>query len=358
MAYTSDLRVKNILTDIDYNVRQKLHDLNINVDLQFRLFDESKEDALLWENGGLTFNDPIINRSLGSNDGAWAIDNVPLLVVEGTFGTERGQFGDGQLNRISHPLGPAMNGYYGLIMVPLNGRSFIKKGTMNDICSENISYNSCPLRKSMALFAINASSIYEGFYLIMDPYKQEAIKDLLLQLIKKHLGLDNTLQEITDAILSSLRTYVGNFRYGERSKEWLDTIYYTDGTSNDDVCRYFTHNLESLTLSSKRDGHGLLGKNLIDMHLAREKSTAIFIRMGRDDFNTLLRRNSKEFQFIYQNPRIDVYNFDDLVFDDHDLRNRVYNIRRQNLFVNRINDLKVELQNAFQNGTIKIIKHN
>ena len=44
MAYTSDLRVKNLIKDIDVDVRKNLkaHDLDDKICL--RIFDESKED--------------------------------------------------------------------------------------------------------------------------------------------------------------------------------------------------------------------------------------------------------------------------------------------------------------------------
>lgn len=356
MAYTSDLRVKNILTDIDMAVRNRLEQNNIKVNLEFRVFDESNEDAKLWEDGGLCFKDPITNENLGSNDGGWALNNEPILIVEGTFGTERGQFGDGQLNRISHSLGPALNGIYGVTMVPYHGQSFIKDGTSKGILSDNIKYLNANLRQAMALFSIRVSEKNKGKYLIIDPYCKNIIEDLLFEIIKNKLGLNNDLEKMTLDIIQNTKNYLGDFKYGERSNQTINRLYFTDGEVLDDICRFYSHNLESLTTSTKRDGHGLLGKNLIEMHLAKNKSTAIFIRLDNNDFAILRKRKSKEFTFITTNPRIQVYNFDDLVFEDDELRKKIIDFRNQNLHTDTEKGLMKQIQQSFNNGTIKVKK--
>lgn len=357
MAYTSDLRGKNILTDIDINVRKILQDSKINCDLEFRVFDESNEDAVLWENGGLCFRDPLTNNNLGSNDAGWFLNGKPIFIVEATFGTERGQFGDGQLNRISHSLGPALNGVYGITMVPFKGQSFISEGKQKDILSDNIKYSTAYLHKSMALFSLKVSENNKGKYLVMDPYEPEKIQELLLNVIKSNLNLENNLEELTNLILANIKNYLGDYNYGGRSNQTLSKVYFTNGEINDDVSRFYSHNLESLTTSTKRDGHGLLGKNLIEMHLAKDKATAIFIRLDDNDFKILNNRKSKEFIFITKNPRIEVYNFDDLVFEDAILRQKVIDFRRQNLHINTEKTIMKEIQEAFNNGTIKIDKN-
>lgn len=357
MAYTSDTRGKNLLTEIDINVRRKLQNLNLNPNLEFRVFDESDEDAKLWTEGGLCFTDPITKQNLGSNDAGWFLDNEPIFIVEATFGTERGQFGDGQLNRISHSLGPALNGIFGITMVPFKGQSFVSDGKMNDLLSENIKYNVANLHKAMALFSLKISSKEKGKYLLMDPYEPKKIEDLLLNVILNKLNKPNSLIELTNNQIKFVKDYLGNFKYGERSKQTLNRVYYTDGTINEDIARYYTHNLESLTTSSKRDGHGLLGKNLIEMYMANDKSTSIFIRMDDSDFSVLVKRKSKEFTFIYNNPRIRVYNFDDLVFKDTVLESKIISFRRQNLHTNTEKQLMAEIQKAFNDGEIKVIKN-
>ncbi|MCM1368665.1 MAG: hypothetical protein NC184_07665 [Roseburia sp.] len=357
MAYTSDLRGKNILTDIDIEVRKLLSEGGISCDLEFRVFDESDEDALLWENGGLCFKDPVTNMNLGSNDAGWFLNGKPIFIVEATFGTERGQFGDGQLNRISHSLGPALNGIYGITMVPFKGQSFVTDGYSREISSDNIKYSIAYLHKSMALFSLRVSKKYAGKYLIMDPYEPHKIRDMLFNVIKKELGFANELEELTTAALNKVRDYVGGYVYGGRSNQFLPCVHFTNGEIGDDIARFYSHNLESLTTSSKRDGHGLLGKNLIEMYLAKDRSTAIFIRLDDADFEVLRQRRSKEFMFITSNPRIQVYNFDDLFFEDENLRRTVIAFRRQNLHINTEKSLMKTLQQAFISGEIKVIKN-
>ena len=73
MAYTSDTRVKNLLKEIDFQARAVLASLEFDHNLKLRIFDESDEDAKLWEDGGLSFKDPVTGRSLGSNDAGWLL---------------------------------------------------------------------------------------------------------------------------------------------------------------------------------------------------------------------------------------------------------------------------------------------
>lgn len=357
MAYTSDLRGKNLLTDIDIEARQVLDAEGIDCDLEFRVFDESDEDAKLWQDGGICFTDPLTGNALGSNDAGWFLDGEPLLIVEITFGTERGQFGDGQLNRISHSLGPALNGVYGVTVMPFDGQSFESKSSMPDLLSDNIKYSHGRLHKAMALFGLTISGKESGKYLVMDPYEPEEIRNLLVNLVKAKKGVENNLEELTEKILKKMSDYLGEYEYAARSNQSIKRIYFTDGEVREDVCRYYTHNLESLTNSTKRDGHGLLGKNLIEMYLAREKSTAIFIRMDNSDFDVLRQKRSKEFLFISTNPRIDVYNFDDLVFADVSLKEKIVAIRHQNLHTDSEKSLMKEIQKSFNDGSIKLIKH-
>ena len=251
-------------------------------------------------------------------------------------------------------MGPALNGYYGVTMVPYKGQSFIKKNQAKGIMSENIRYSIAKLHNDMALISLKVSENHEGKFLIVDPYEQNILEELLLQLIFERIGIDHHLPETTEQILNKTKAHLGSYIHGAKSKQKLERVYMTDGTIIDDAVRYYTHNLESLTTSTKRDGHGLLGKNLIEMNLAKDKSTAIFIRMDNNDFHMLLQRHSKEFHYIYNSPRIQVFNFDDLVFENPVLRNKVIEIRHQNLHTDTEKTLMGEIQTAFNEGQIKI----
>ena len=129
MVYTSDLRGKHILRDLHEEILQEL-EKELPDKVFLRIFDDSQEDDKSWEDGGLTFVDPDSGKTLGSNDAGWYVldDNPePLVIVEATFGTERGQFGDGQFNRFSHPLAVAKLGHVGVMLIPFQGESYSKQ---------------------------------------------------------------------------------------------------------------------------------------------------------------------------------------------------------------------------------------
>ncbi len=355
MAYTSDLRVKNILKEVDIEVRKILAEKEITDRLNLRIYDESDEDALSWNNGGLAFSDPKTGRDLGANDGAWSIDNsYPLIVVEGTFGTERGQFGDGQLNRISHSLGVALNGYVGVTLVPYKGQSFVKKGSRKDIINKKINYSNGLLHKGMATLALSFSKNNTGKFLIVDPYEKNLLRDLIVEATLKHLGRKNNFDSIVDRIIKNMTDYLGKSVYGARSKQTIKTIYDESGKTIPGKARFYTQNIAALTTSTKRDAHGLLGKNLIELYSTKENLYSIFIRLTKDDIELLRNRRSKEFSFILNNPKIKVKCIDDLIFTDLKVFKDVMAFKDKNLHQESEKALIGEIQNGFNAGTIRI----
>ena len=110
-----------------------------------------------------------------------------------------------------------------------------------------------------------------------------------------------------------------------------------------------------LTTSEKRDGHGLFGKNLIESYLCgKDKYYSIFIRLSKEDFINLKKRNQKEFSFLSKSRYINLKCFDDLIFSDDELKKKIINIRNINLFKNRQNELMKRIKNDFYNGKIRI----
>jgi len=355
MAYTSDLRVKNLLKEIDIDVRKILAKYNLDSNLNLRIYDESDEDALLWKEGGLSFSEPNTGSSLGSNDGAWSIDDsFPLVVVEGTFGTERGQFGDGQLNRVSHSLGVALNGYIGVTLVPYKGQSFIKKGTRKDILSKNINYANGLLHKGMAKLALEFSKNNNGKFLIIDPYEKNLLRDLIVETTLKYYNKKNQYDLVITHILKNMSNYLGVSKYGERSKQTIQALYDEEGNKIDCRARFYTQNLAALTTSSKRDGHGLLGKNLIELYSTKKDLYSIFIRLSKEDIDLLKRRKSKEFSFILNNSKIKVKNVDDLVILDKKTMKEVLAFKNQNLHQKSEKELIKKIQQGFNAGKIRI----
>ena len=110
-----------------------------------------------------------------------------------------------------------------------------------------------------------------------------------------------------------------------------------------------------MTDSSKRDGHGLFGKCLIESYLSgSEDYFAIFIRMDSEDFKELRNRQQKEFKFIDSSNLISLVNIDQLTFDDKKLKKQVLQIKNINLFRNRQDDLLKKVKNEFNLGRIRL----
>lgn len=354
MAYTSDLRVKNIIKDLHGEILDILDKKGLKDKLFLRVFDESKEDSWPWEEGGLSFKDPLTGDLLGSNDAAWYTEgNKPLVVVEGTFGTERGQFGDGQLNRVSHSLSVALNGYLGVTLVPFKGQSFVKKGQNKDVLNP-INYQNGNLHKGMAAVSLNYSLNNEGKFLIIDAYDRSRLVSLVVEAALKEHGLPNKLGEQIDSILQTVKSYLGSSQYGAQSNQVITNLINESGQEIDCKARFYTQNIEALTTSSKRDGHGLLGKNLVEIYSTAKDVYSIFIRLRFEDIELLKKRKSKEFSHLLNNKRVNILCFDDLLIDDDLLKTRMEGFIKQNLHQTRENDLMKEIQAAFNNGNIRV----
>ena len=114
MAFGSDFRVKYLMRDVQRIVTKRLSEEGVENPLRLRVFDEDAGDNMLWDKGGLTFTTDEDNDA-GSGDGAWYVEEnwidliskkkskfKPILVIEGTFGTETGNVGDAQKTKLSH----------------------------------------------------------------------------------------------------------------------------------------------------------------------------------------------------------------------------------------------------------------
>lgn len=356
MAYTSDLRVKNLIKEIDLNIRKKINNKDIEKYLNLRIFDESNEDAILYTDGGLSFIDPNNNYYLGSNDAGWFFlkDNSPIVIVEGTFGTERGQFGDGQLNRVSHSLGVALNDFIGVTLVPYKGQSFVKDGKRKDLLSKKINYQNGLLHKGMVTLALNFSKNNAGKFLIIDPYDEGVLEDLVINSLLKKLGLKNELEKIIDNIVIKMKEYLGDSVYGSRSSQTIEKLFNTDKKPINCKARIYTQNIEALTTSTKRDAHGLLGKNLIEIYSSSKDIYSIFIRLNKKDVDLLKKRNSKEFQYLLNNKKVTIISIDDLFFEDNKTKKKLIDFQTNNLHQNSEKAFIKEIRGLFNSGKIMI----
>ena len=360
MVYTSDLRAKNLLKDVHVSVLEELKTWKLENKVFFRVFDDPSEDNRLWHDGGLTFKDPDTNLPLGSNDGAWYIKQgekeVPLVVVEGTFGTERGQFGDGQLNRFSHPLAVAKLGYVGVLLTPYRGESYVKGNGCSECNKSFASMKYAYVRKIIVKAALSVCEIERGLYLVMGAYEPDLLKRLVIEAAKAKFELSNSFDKVVEEVKFKMKNFVGPYRFEDRSLQLLNRVFDKDGQLIPDaIGRIYTHNYEALTTATKRDGHGLLGKNLAQPYLSAGKTIySVFIRLTEGDLRKLSKRHSKEFTYILHGPSSQIVCLDDLIFLDRGLEKRVRAILRQNLHKNPEKELIAEVRNAIENNAIRI----
>ena len=356
MAYTSDTRIKNILKDIHEDVLFELKKNALGDKLSLRVFEESSEDGRLFDKGGLTFIDPYTNLKLGSNDAGWTYNGEPLVIVEGTFGTERGQFGDGQLNRFSHSTGVALNGYIGVTFVPLHGESYSKSGTSPKDVGNNIKIKPARIHKGFLTGALAICEKEKGWFLVIDAYDRTRLKKLIIESVKDKEGIENELNSIIQEVIDIMKEHLGTSIYGARSKQLITSLHNSNNEIISARSRVYTQNFAALTTSTKRDGHGMLGKNLVEIFSGPNNSKyyAIFIRLRKNEVQDLAKRNSKEFQYIFNHPKVNVRCLDDLNFKDTNLKDEVFEILTTNIFQDRQNELLKRIQTAFNEGLITV----
>lgn len=363
MVYTSDLRGKHIIRDVHAEILKELENLGIINKIFLRIFDDPNEDNMLWEEGGLTFKDPDTGRKLGSNDAAWYYISkgkpIPLIVVESTFGTERGQFGDGQFNRFSHPLAPAKLGYTGVMLIPFKGESYVKNDGIIGFNSEFASMKYAYVNKEMIKSALGVCKKEKGSYLIMDFYQLDILKELVKESIKQNLGLKNSLTQVIKKIKIMMQVCLESGQKKSNSIKKLKKITplfdYNGKEISNSFGIIFTHNFVSLSTSSKRDGHGLLGKTMSLYYIyPDEKMFSIFIRLDRQSIDELKRKKGKEVGYVFNNPNSIIISRDDLIFEDKKLEQKLEKIEEINMFKNRQTELIKQITTEIIRGKVRI----
>lgn len=355
MAYTSDRRVKNLLKDIHLEIMEELKPLGLSEQLKLRIFDESKEDDLLWEEGGLTFSDPITKHKYGSNDCGWYyLDKniaVPVVVVEGTFGTEHGQFGNGQLNRLSHSFGVAKNGYVGVYFVPFNGESYKKNTSWSRLQCQ---VARCKVMPDAIIAALNLNKKVEGRYFFIDAYDTDTLKQLVINKFLQMIGRENSYEVVENNILKKMQS-IAETKKTNRSAT-TNNAFYSDGTPVNGHVRIFNHNFEALTTAQKRDGHGMFGRVIADIQTTGMPEICIYLRLDSKEIELLRKRKSKELVFVFQN--CEVVPFDCLQFDEEymPLYNEICENKTTNYLHTPRRDIPKRVIEGLEAGKIRIVK--
>jgi hypothetical protein len=349
MAYDSDTRVKETLKDISRAADIK----NLNL----RVFDESNEDQKHWTKGGLTFGG--INCLYGSNDAGWFLDKpfminnekvsdfTPVLIVEGSYGTETGNTGSAQYARFSHALGAVKDGFIGVYFIPFKSTYRKKDG------SETTAY----VRYDMIYAALNASEKEKGEYLFMDAYDRDLMKDFLKVLDK---GNKEDISAFIKKIKCKMKDFADNHNSGERRQY----LYKNDRIGKllmFNVVSFSAYNFrtkEKYKAGRFRNGHTIVGDALINYYWHDKPFDLILGRFTRDDCNQLDKFKKKEWLLIRKSKGINVISLDELEFEDETLKKELYDfldtlpLLGENLLKKNI--LAKKISEGFWNKKIKI----
>ena len=355
MSYTSDRRMKNLFKDIHMEVLSKLTSSDLYDKIELRIFDESAEDAKEWNEGGLTFTDPTSGFEFGSNDCAWYYTKdgkaIPLVVVEGTFGTERGQFGDGQNNRFSHALGVARNGYTGVLFAPFHGESYSKPVFLN----QKYLLKPCNIRRPIIKSALKVTEREKGNYFVIDAYNRGLLISLIIAELKYAFNQSNDRDNVYQKIIRLMSAEIRNFK--GRDDQIIFKAYGVSENIINRHVRFFTQNLEALTTSQKRDGHGLFGKILLESYLFEKEQLCLFVRLTDADIALIKSKKSKEMFYIFNNCEYE--SLDGLVFSEElsDFKRLMYDLKDKNLHDESEKSTYALLKKYIEAGKIKIRSH-
>ena len=177
----------------------------------------------------------------------------------------------------------------------------------------------------------------------------------MLKPSKKKINLKNEFETLKSKCIQIMSEQISGFKYADSSNQFLKKVFNEKKKVVSNFSRYYTHNFDALTTSEKRDGHGLFGKNLVESYLCgNNKYYSIFIRLNKEDFVNLKKRNQKEFSFLSKSKNINLKCLDDLIFSDNNFKKKIIDIRNINLFQNRQNELMKKIKNDFYNGKIRI----
>lgn len=345
MAYASDARIKRDLRRIGNQGKLKL-----------RVFDESHEDHKPWRDGGLRFG------IYGSNDGVWYTDEQwkdpltgeicdkrPMVVVEGSYGTERGNIGSAQYARFHHALGGVIRGLIGIYFVP--ERSFYYRGGIQHVATWRI---------DLVYGCLGASDFHApGKYLMIDAYNPALLKELV-----QAYGFDDKprQEELITQINEHMKTYADRTYYRTYGTSDPNAAFKNPrrnyAYSNDRIGKILKHNVKAFTDARYRNGHIIVGEALLLRYWAKKEVDLILPRFTAEDCRMLDKREQKEWKLLRSRAEIRVVTFDDLVFQDSSLERDIIDIRdklplKGNTLI-KMNAIVKKMKEQFSNGALKV----
>lgn len=347
MAYDSDTRVKETLKDISRSAELK--------NLTLRIFDESNEDQKHWTKGGLTFGP--LTCFYGSNDAGWFLDKpyvvegkaksefTPVLIVEGSYGTETGNVGSAQYARFSHALGAVKDGFIGVYFIPF--KSIYRKEDGSEVTAY--------VRYNMLYAALNVSKVEKGEYLFVDAYDTELMKEFLKALddgdnhkIKIMINkIKEIMKDFADKHSKKRKYLYDNSKIGKLLM--FNVVAFTD----------YNYRTETKYKAGRfRNGHTILGEALIESYWHKKPLDLVLPRFTHDDCKQLDTYDKKEWMLLRSLPNVNIVTLDDLEFKDGKLRSELYSFLDELPLLKakliKKNILKKSIVEGFEAGKIKV----
>lgn len=365
MAFGSDFRVKYLMRDVQRIVTERINKEGHENPLRLRVFDEDAGDNMMWDDGGLTFTTSDGEKA-GSGDGAWYVEEAwtdpisnkkskskPILVIEGTFGTETGNVGDAQKTKLSHIFELPKRKILSAILMPKLAEYY--SSGKNQRKSPPTYVQNGWWMKSMTMASISLSNQWKCETMLIDAYNKKQLEELVYALAKYQLenNIKNEeyqkkqLQEIMNEMSLYVEEYSKNFyskprrsssplivfdlpmKDGEFSSKWIAKIH------SDDVKAFgVTTGLNPKAKQRHRNGHRLLG-NVQELNQITGKNTFLLLpRWNKEDLKKLRdqqgdSQGQKEFINLIQNKELDILTLDDIDFgSDKVLQKEFQRIRK------------------------------
>ncbi|MCJ7760634.1 hypothetical protein MUP59_05770 [Candidatus Bathyarchaeota archaeon] len=345
MAYASDARIKKDLKEIGSQGKLKL-----------RVFDESHEDHRQWKDNGLRFG------LYGASDGAWYLDETwtdpisgevcdkkPVIVVEGSFGTERGNIGSAQYARFHHALGAVIRGLVGVYFIP----------TRSSYYRDNVEHKAA-WRLDLVYGCLGASELHApGEYLMIDAYDPGLLKNLVSTYATDDV---QSQQSLIKGIKDEMKTYADE-AYFKTFKTSDPTAAFSRHSRNyaynkSRIGKILKHNVKAFTDARYRNGHIIVGEALLLRYWAKKQVDLILPRFTNEDCIMLDHREQKEWKLLRSRKDIRIITFDDLIFKDRSLEKGLIAIRAKLPLLGdelvKMNSIIRKMKDDFGNGLVGI----
>ena len=365
MAFGSDFRVKYLMRDVQRIVTKRLSEEGVENPLRLRVFDEDAGDNMLWDKGGLTFTTDEDNDA-GSGDGAWYVEEnwidliskkkskfKPILVIEGTFGTETGNVGDAQKTKLSHIFELPQRKILSAILMPKLAEYYSSGKNQNKLPPTFVVNGRW--MKSMVMASISLSQKWNCETMLIDAYNKQQLEELVYSLAKQQIQNTETNQEYKKKqiheIMCEMSLFVDQYakdffeksrrsnyplsvldlpmKDGKISSTWVAKIH------SDDVKAFgVTTGKNPKAKSRHRNGHRLLGNAQELMQITGKNTFLLLPRWDKTDLKKLHdnqgdSKSQKEFTNLVDNPSLDILTMDDIDFgNDTELRDEFKRIRK------------------------------